>query len=89
MAAMLREMHRGFVIFSACWTTGLAYGVAVLFYQAATWARHPFSSCLWMASIAMIFLSVIAIIYRYDTTSICNFFPSANKASSMRGNLEL
>src|SRR5690606_11931641 len=46
MAAMLRELHRGWAIFSAFWTTGVAYTVAVVFYQAATFARHPLSSSL-------------------------------------------
>jgi ferrous iron transport protein B len=51
MAVMLRELHRAWAIFSALWMTGVAYGAAVGFYQAATWARHPQSSTLWLVSI--------------------------------------
>jgi ferrous iron transport protein B len=50
-AAMLRELNRGWTVFSVLWTTGLAYGVAVLFYQAATFASHPIASLAWIAGI--------------------------------------
>lgn len=60
MAAMLRELHRGWSIFSGIWMTGVAYGVAVTFYQAATWSRHPLSSSIWILSIVGLFLATIA-----------------------------
>ena len=50
-AAMLREVHRGWAIFSVFWTTGTAYCVAVGFYQLATFARHPFSSFMWVIGV--------------------------------------
>jgi ferrous iron transport protein B len=62
MAAMVRELHRGWAIFSACWNTGVAYAVAVVFYQAATWSRHPLSSSLWIVSLSILFMSVIVMI---------------------------
>lgn len=34
--AMLRELNRAWSVFSVVWTTGIAYGIAVLFYQIAT-----------------------------------------------------
>jgi ferrous iron transport protein B len=60
MAVMMRELHRGWSIFSAIWMTSVAYGTAVTFYQAATFMRHPVSSSLWIISIASIFLATIA-----------------------------
>ncbi len=48
-AAMTRELNRGWAIFSMCWSTGLAYAVAVCFYQLATLNAHPMSSLLWVA----------------------------------------
>lgn len=39
-AAMLRELHRGWVVFSVVWTTGMAYIVAVGFYQIATFIQR-------------------------------------------------
>jgi ferrous iron transport protein B len=53
-AAMLRELNRGWTIFSVVWTTGMAYGVAVMFYQAATFMRHPVSSLEWIVGIMMV-----------------------------------
>jgi ferrous iron transport protein B len=51
-AAMVRELNRGWSLFSVFWTTGVAYGTAVGFYQLATWMRHPVSSMIWIMSIA-------------------------------------
>lgn len=64
-AAMLRELHRGWSIFSVVWMTSVAYGVAVLFYQAATFARHPLSSAVWIAGIVGVFFATIWVIRRF------------------------
>jgi ferrous iron transport protein B len=50
-AAMTKELNQRWTYFSVLWTTGLAYAVAVLFYQLATFAAHPLSSLLWVAGI--------------------------------------
>ncbi len=64
VAAMLRELHRGWAIFSVAWMTGVAYGAAVFFYQAATWREHPFSSSCWLVGILASF-ALVVIIMRY------------------------
>lgn len=46
-AAIYQEAGGRWTAFVAAWTTGVAYGLATLFYQIATWAKHPFSSLLW------------------------------------------
>jgi ferrous iron transport protein B len=51
MAVMLRELHRGWTIFSACWMMGVAYGTAVAFYQIATWSQHPLTASIWVVTI--------------------------------------
>ncbi|MFV0358258.1 Fe(2+) transporter permease subunit FeoB [Tropicimonas sp.] len=51
LGAIWRETGRGWTLFAGGWTLGLGYGSAVLFYQAATFARHPGSSALWIAGI--------------------------------------
>lgn len=61
-AVMLRELHRGWSIFSIFWMTGVAYAVAVIFYQAATWLRHPISSSLWIVAMLSLFFGTIAVI---------------------------
>jgi ferrous iron transport protein B len=58
-AAMTKELNRRWTLFSIAWTTGLAYGVAVLFYQAATFQQHPLLSSAWIVGILAVFLSVI------------------------------
>lgn len=58
-AAMVRELNRGWSLFSIFWTTGIAYGTAVGFYQIATMMRHPLSSVLWVFSILIVFGLVI------------------------------
>jgi ferrous iron transport protein B len=59
MAAMLRELHRGWSIFSAFWMTGVAYATAVVFYQAATFMRHPLSSAIWIVLMVAAFVATI------------------------------
>lgn len=70
MAAMLRELHRGWGIFSGFWMTGVAYGTAVLFYQSATWTRHPLSSSCWIAAISAVFFTTIMAIRWYANRGI-------------------
>ncbi|MFP3325291.1 hypothetical protein R0K05_19720, partial [Planococcus sp. SIMBA_160] len=41
------------------WTTGLAYWVATLFYQIATWQQHPVSSLGWVISLALVMVVTI------------------------------
>jgi ferrous iron transport protein B len=53
--AMLKETGRNWTILGVLWSTGLAYGAAVIFYQLATIADHPLSSILWVAGLLGIF----------------------------------
>jgi ferrous iron transport protein B len=47
-AAVYRETNWGWTIFAAGWTTGLAYIVATVFYQMATFGEHPGFSLAWI-----------------------------------------
>lgn len=62
MAAIYRETGAGWTAFAAAWTTGLAYGGAVLAYQAGTFTRHPESSAAWIVGIAVTFAAAILIL---------------------------
>ncbi len=75
-AAMLRELNRGWAVFSAFWMTGVAYITAVTFYQAATFTRHPLSSTLWIVSMVTIFFGTIAYI-RWSTNRSHAVLPNA------------
>lgn len=59
IAVMLKELNVRWALFSLCWTTGIAYGVAVIFYQFATILQHPLSSVLWLGTIIMVSCCII------------------------------
>ena len=59
LAVMRREIGHAWSSFSMVWTTGLAYSFAVMFYQAATWLRHPVTSSLWIVGILTVLLTVL------------------------------
>jgi ferrous iron transport protein B len=59
MAVMQREVGKGWSYFSMAWSTGLAYGIATLFYQTATFTRHPMSSMLWIILVVVTLAAVI------------------------------
>jgi ferrous iron transport protein B len=65
LGAMLRELPRRWAIFSACWTTGIAYCIAVMFYQAATFAKHHVSSLLWLLVMSLALVVTIAMVRLY------------------------
>jgi ferrous iron transport protein B len=48
-AAVYRETNARWTIFVALWTTGMAYVVATVFFQIATFGRHPGFSLMWIA----------------------------------------
>jgi len=59
--AMLRETGAGWTMLGVSWSTGLAYSTSVIFYQLATFARHPLQSSLWtMALLAVLFATIYA-----------------------------
>ena len=58
-AALYRETNWGWTIFAASWTTGLAYVVAVLYYQLATFAQHPTSSISWVIGLSLVMAATI------------------------------
>ena len=49
IAAIVRETGTAWAAFVAFWTTGIAYMTATLFYQGATFERHPMGSAVWIA----------------------------------------
>jgi ferrous iron transport protein B len=56
LSAVASESGGKWAVFAGLWSTGLAYFVAVIFYQSATLVRHPVSSLLWIAG----FVAVMA-----------------------------
>lgn len=58
-AAIQRETSTGWAVFVLCWTTGLAYITATLFYQVASFSQHPNYSLAWIAGLSVLFLLVL------------------------------
>ncbi len=61
IAAVYRETNLKWTAFAGFWTTFMAYIGATIFYQAATFARHPASSMLWIAGSLLALVTVIAV----------------------------
>ncbi|MCP4225670.1 MAG: Fe(2+) transporter permease subunit FeoB [Actinomycetia bacterium] len=51
IGAIVREAGRGWALFVALWTSGVAYYVATVFYQGATFSQHPLGSALWIGAL--------------------------------------
>ncbi len=59
LAAVYQETTPGWAVFVAAWTTGVAYAVATVFYQAAIFARDPLSSLVWIGAMVALFLAAV------------------------------
>ena len=62
-AAIYRETNMSWAIFAAAWTTGIAYTIATIFYQIATFTRHPISSMTWVAGLLTLFIAIVGVLY--------------------------
>lgn len=70
MAAMVREVNRRWALFAVAWTTGIAYGSAVLFYQLATIPAHWVSSLSWVLMIVSVFIITLMTMRRFALTEV-------------------
>jgi ferrous iron transport protein B len=64
-AAIYRETTRGWTVFVLCWTTGIAYMSATLFYQTASYTQHPLYSLLWIVGLLSGFALVLFGLWLY------------------------
>lgn len=62
-AAVFRETNARWTWFVVAWTTGLGYMTATIFYQAATFARHPSTSSAWILGLLAVFTAVVAVMW--------------------------
>ena len=61
LAAVYRETNAGWTIFVAAWTTGIAYIMATVFYQATVFARAPMVSMTWIGIMLGILACTVAV----------------------------
>jgi ferrous iron transport protein B len=59
MGAVKAEAGPRWAVFTGLWTTGLAYTVSVIFYQAATFLRHPGGSLLWIGALSGLMMAFV------------------------------
>jgi ferrous iron transport protein B len=69
IGAISRETGGAWATFVACWTTGVAYTISTLFYQIATFSRHPQSSTGWIVGLGILTVIVIASLYTWGRKS--------------------
>lgn len=69
IAAVYQESGWRWTVFVGWWTTGLAYGVATLYYQLSTYSLHPQSSLVWLGAIVGIYVSVWLFLRRVGRTT--------------------
>jgi ferrous iron transport protein B len=65
IAAVYQESGVRWTMFVAVWTSGMAYGFATIYYQAATYASHPAASLAWIVGILVALATVIFSLRRY------------------------
>ncbi|MCG6860155.1 MAG: Fe(2+) transporter permease subunit FeoB [Chromatiaceae bacterium] len=59
IGVIVRETGMAWAGFVAAWTTGIAFVTATLFYQTATFERHPVSSGIWIAALSILLILVV------------------------------
>jgi ferrous iron transport protein B len=57
-------------VFVVCWTTGLAYMAATVFYQGMTYQQHPVYSLFWITGLLAVFSSVLCGLWLYGRHSL-------------------
>lgn len=75
-AAMVKEVKKGWTLFSIFWTTTLAYSVAVFFFQMSTWMLHPLSSGLWCSGVIVALLGTIWSIHKVSQSKLQRSVPT-------------
>jgi ferrous iron transport protein B len=58
IGTIAREVGLRWAYFSSAWSVLVAYTVAVMFYQIATWLQHPLSSSAWVMGLALVNIAV-------------------------------
>jgi ferrous iron transport protein B len=61
IAVVYQESGTRWTLFVAAWTTGMAYGLSTIAYQAAIYQRHPGVSLAWITGVLVVFAVVLAV----------------------------
>lgn len=66
-ATVYRETNLGWTIFSSCWTTGMAYWVAVFYYQFMTLQQHPMTAITWLVGLLLFMVATLVVLKRFSS----------------------
>ncbi len=80
IAAVYQESGTRWTIFIAAWTTGTAYGLATLYYQAANYASNPQGATAWIVGIIAAFAVAFLALRRYGQEPLPAVVPLSQKA---------
>lgn len=58
-AAIYKETSAGWAVFVVCWTTGIAFMTATIFYQIMSYSQHPQYSLVWINGLLSVFALVL------------------------------
>jgi ferrous iron transport protein B len=70
IAAVYQESGARWAGFVAFWTTGMAYGLATIYYQAAIFARDPAQSAAWIAAVVAAIAATVLLLRRMGRAAI-------------------
>ena len=70
IGAISRETSGAWAGFVAAWTTGVAYTISTVFYQTATFSRHPQSSTGWIIGLGILTVIVIVSLYTWGRRGV-------------------
>jgi ferrous iron transport protein B len=80
IAAVYQESGARWTAFVAAWTTGLAYGLATVYYQAANFSRAPGQAMFWIGAMVAGFVAAIAILHAMGRREMAAPLPAPQKA---------
>jgi ferrous iron transport protein B len=80
IAVVYQESGTRWTIFVAAWTTGTAYGLATLYYQAANYANNPQGATTWIVGIVAAFVVAFLALRRYGQEPLPTVVPLSQKA---------
>ncbi len=70
IGAISRETGGAWAGFVAAWTTGVAYTISTIFYQTATFSRHPQSSTGWIIGLSVLIVIVIVSLHSWGRKGV-------------------
>ncbi len=80
IAVVYQESGARWTLFVAAWTTGTAYGLATLYYQAANYANNPQLATTWIVGIIAAFAVSFLALRRYGQEPVPAAIPVSQKA---------